>query len=120
MKIIDTEKKLDEFMETKPKIIKDVWFKDVRFEHLRFDHVEFDHVWFEYVGFKDTPIIQFQGGKNMAFFFRWSHYLQIGCEYHTLYWWLLNWERVGKDNDYSKQERELYHEFMWLCVEAAQ
>jgi uncharacterized protein YjbI with pentapeptide repeats len=59
--------------------------------------------------------IIFQAGRHQAVFA--GGYGHVGCERHTYAEWLTDFERIGKDNDYSEAEIARYGAFIRLAVE---
>jgi hypothetical protein len=51
-------------------------------------------------------IITFQGNKDFAYYV--DGYIKIGCEYHTLDYWIKNYERIGTEAEYSSEDIESY------------
>jgi len=51
-------------------------------------------------------IITFQGNKHFAYYV--DGYIKIGCEYHTLDYWIKNYERIGTEAEYSSEDIESY------------
>lgn len=60
--------------------------------------------------YENKEFKSFQYNQHLAF---WDGYtLRIQCENHSLDYWLENYEKIGKQNNYSKQEIEKYGEFI--------
>lgn len=58
----------------------------------------------------NTCVISATLGKHFAFYH--EGYLKIGCESNTLEWWLENYERMGKEANYSDQDIKMYGWFI--------
>jgi uncharacterized protein YjbI with pentapeptide repeats len=63
-------------------------------------------------------------GKNILVFKYKMHpayyvdgYIHIGCEYRSVEDWVENYEKVGLDNDYTKNEISRYGDFISKCNE---
>jgi len=58
----------------------------------------------------NTSILSFQLGKHFAFYH--EGYLKIGCQGHSLEYWVENVNEIGKDNNYSESEIRRYTIFI--------
>ena len=59
-------------------------------------------------------ILSFTGGQHLAIYFQNS--ILIGCQTHTLDYWLENYEQIGQEVDYSPEEIVSYGLFIKLCA----
>ena len=61
-------------------------------------------------------IFSFSLGKDFAFYVKDSRHLQIGCEGHNIDYWLKNYKEIGKGNNYTEEEIEMYGKMISLLV----
>jgi len=54
--------------------------------------------------------------KHTAFYLR-KNEISIGCEVHSLEYWLNNYRMVGRDNNYTSEQIEKYGSFIKECNE---
>jgi hypothetical protein len=59
-----------------------------------------------YTNLTNTELITFNLGKDPAFYCKGI--LRIGCDNYSIEHWVNSYEEIGKENDYSKEEIELY------------
>ena len=43
--------------------------------------------------------------------------IKIGCEYHSLAYWLVMYDVIGKENNYTDEQIKEYHEYIKSCKE---
>ena len=64
-----------------------------------------------------TNIISFTYGQHLGIFVIDAAYVKIGCEGHSLSYWLENYEKIGQGNNYNDQQiREYGHQLKLLDV----
>jgi len=63
---------------------------------------------------QNTGIITFQYNKHFAYSF--NDLIKIGCEEHSIEYWLKNYRSIGKDANYSKDEIAIYGAFIKMCA----
>ena len=59
---------------------------------------------------KGKKIITFQAGRDFAY--TCDGNIKIGCESHTIEYWVSNFEEIGISNKYTKDELKLYGDFI--------
>jgi hypothetical protein len=64
-----------------------------------------------------TGIFAFTAGCHFAFYVPWQRHLRIGCIDQSLYWWLANYEKMGKQNNYTDAEIARYGAIIKLINE---
>jgi hypothetical protein len=59
--------------------------------------------------------LSFIGGKDFAVFQISTQILQIGCITKHINEWLAEYVSIGKENNYTEKQIELYHQFIIIC-----
>ena len=91
----------------------DLWRANLRRANLRRADLEGADLWranLRGANLYSTNVITFSGGKHFAFYH--EGYLKIGCKGLSLAEWAQNYNTIGKSEDYTKQEIELYGHFI--------
>jgi len=63
----------------------------------------------------DAGLVYFNFNGHTAYF-QFDGMMRIGCEHHTLDYWLVNASVIGKRHAYSEIEIEAYQNFINMCV----
>ncbi len=58
-------------------------------------------------------VITFQAGKHFGFSYWYDNtpWVQLGCEHHSLRYWLINYPHIGETNRYTPVEIDMYKEW---------
>jgi uncharacterized protein YjbI with pentapeptide repeats len=59
------------------------------------------------------PIITIVGSRHM--FQYGSDNITIGCEFHSIKYWKIMYDVIGRENDYTEAEIEEYHRYIKMC-----
>ena len=60
------------------------------------------------VNLTGTGVYLFKGPKDDAVYKSKDDKLYIGCQVHSLDYWLKNYVDIGKEHEYTDEEREVY------------
>ena len=66
---------------------------------------------FEGTIYADKTLLTANFGKHTAFYFG-NDLIQIGCEKHSIEYWLTNYEEIGKKAEYTTDQIRLYGKFI--------
>ena len=61
---------------------------------------------------KDTGVYFFKGPKDFGIYNSKDDKLYIGCQVHSLDYWLKNYVDIGKEHEYSDEEIEAYGQWI--------
>ena len=64
-----------------------------------------------------TNIISFTYGQHLGIFVIDAAYVKIGCEGHSLSYWLENYEGIGQENNYDETTIKMYGMQLKLLAE---
>jgi uncharacterized protein YjbI with pentapeptide repeats len=60
-------------------------------------------------------LVYFTYNRHTAYF-TFNNMIRIGCEYHDIAWWQVNFAEVGSKEGYTPLEIEAYGNFIALCA----
>ena len=64
---------------------------------------------------ENNAILTFIYNKHTAYFFG-TNEITIGCHKYSIDYWVENYEKIGKDNDYTEDEIKKYGKFIKGCL----
>jgi uncharacterized protein YjbI with pentapeptide repeats len=59
------------------------------------------------------PIITIVGSRHTFQYV--SDNITIGCEFHSIEYWKIMYDVIGRENDYTEAEIEEYHRYIKMC-----
>ena len=59
------------------------------------------------------PLISISG--TMHLFCYYDGHITIGCEYHHIEYWLIMYEAIGRENDYTPEQIAEYGRYIKMC-----
>ena len=63
----------------------------------------------------DSKVISINGSRH--FFFYFDGNVSIGCEFYSLEYWLIMYEKIGNDNEYTSYQIKEYKKYLDFCKE---
>ena len=60
-------------------------------------------------------LLTFQFQRDIAYY-QFDGYIRIGCELNKVSYWVENFKKIGKDNNYTELQIELYGTFINTCM----
>ena len=67
--------------------------------------------------FRAKGVTIFQYEQHLAVAFKNNKYIKIGCKSYKTKNWVMNFEEVGKDEDYSNSQIKMYEQFINMINE---
>ena len=85
--------------------------------HANLQDTDLRHAYLHHANLQGTDLkIHFIVGSSHAVQFL-DNNIKIGCEYHSLAYWLVMYDVIGKENNYTDEQIKEYHEYIKSCKE---
>ena len=67
-----------------------------------------------YAGLRGADLIIFMFNRDTAYY-QFDGMIRIGCEYHSVDYWVENASKIGNNENYSDLEVQVYQSFINTC-----